>query len=71
MRTDIELRVISQCGERWVSDRSFPFFCREGTVERVVGIAEDMTNPKRAEEELQRANQRLILATRAGAVGLV
>ncbi len=49
---------------RWMRDRSFPVREESGTVIRVAGIAEDITEMKEAEEALLEANRRLQILSR-------
>jgi PAS domain S-box-containing protein len=57
--TDEEYRVIRPDGSvRWVRDRAFPVRDAAGRVYRMVGIAEDVTEKKRAEEALKEADRR-------------
>jgi PAS domain S-box-containing protein len=41
----------------WIWDRAFPICDEHGVVTRIVGVAEDVTSRKQAEEELHRALQ--------------
>jgi PAS domain S-box-containing protein len=51
---DEEYRVVRPDGSiRWVHDRAFPVKGADGAVYRLVGIAEDITERKRAEQLLQ------------------
>jgi PAS domain S-box-containing protein len=57
--TDEEYRVVRPDGSvRWVRDRGFPVTGANGRVYRMVGIAEDITEKKRAEEALREADRR-------------
>jgi PAS domain S-box-containing protein len=57
--TDEEYRVVRPDGSvRWVRDRAFPVTDADGRVYRMVGIAEDFTEKKRAEEALKEADRR-------------
>jgi len=52
--TDVDYRIRGGDGSlRWIHDRSFPVRNQQGEVYRVVGVAEDVTERKRAEEQLQ------------------
>ncbi|HYM08300.1 MAG TPA: PAS domain S-box protein [Terriglobales bacterium] len=49
---NVEFRIVHPDGSiRWIWDRAFPVRDQDGRVVRVVGIAEDITERKRAEEE--------------------
>lgn len=68
---DIQYRIVKPDGDvRWIWDRGFPVRDQEGNVYRVAGIAEDITERKRADEELRRASERLQLATSAAGMGI-
>ncbi len=56
--------------EKWIRDRAFPVLSETGEVVRVVGIAEDVTERRRSEAMLSEAAERLVLAARAGSVGV-
>ncbi|MFW6296052.1 MAG: PAS domain-containing protein [Halothece sp.] len=57
---DIEYRIVQQNGEiRWIFSRVFFIFDQKGNVNRIVGIAEDITRRKQAEIELQKLNSEL------------
>jgi PAS domain S-box-containing protein len=57
---DEEYRVERPDGsQRWVRDRAFPVRDQGGTVYRIVGIAEDITKQKKAEEQLRAATAML------------
>lgn len=68
---DLQYRIIRPDGEvRWIWDRGFPVSDAEGRVYRVAGIAEDITDRRKTEEELQRVSERLQLATTAARIGI-
>ena len=49
-------RIVTPGGvEKWILDRAFPVINQAGEVIRIVGVAEDITVSKRAEEALERA----------------
>jgi PAS domain S-box-containing protein len=51
--TDMEYRVVRPDGSvRWIHERSFPVEDSKGKLHRIVGIAEDITDRKRAVEGL-------------------
>ena len=53
---DEEYRIERPDGSiRWIRDRAFPVRDQLGKVDRVVGIAEDITKAKKAEEQLRAA----------------
>lgn len=53
-KVEEQYRVISEDGsERWLRETSYPIRNAEGEVYRVCGVTEDITDHKRAEEELQ------------------
>ncbi|HEY9691627.1 MAG TPA: PAS domain-containing sensor histidine kinase [Oculatellaceae cyanobacterium] len=55
---DATYRIIKPNGEvRWIHDRGFPIKNSSGIVERVAGIAEDITDRKTAEAEIYKALQ--------------
>lgn len=59
-RYDVEYRVVRPDGTvRWVHDRAFPIPEENGAVYRVAGIAEDISETKRAQIALQALNQGL------------
>ncbi|HEY9694095.1 MAG TPA: ATP-binding protein [Oculatellaceae cyanobacterium] len=58
-RTDVIYRIIKPDNSiRWIRDRSFPILNEHGQVYRVAGIAEDITEAKRVEEEINNTLQR-------------
>jgi PAS domain S-box-containing protein len=51
---DEEYRIIRSDGTlRWIHDRAFPVRNADGTIDRIAGIAEDITQRKKAEEALR------------------
>ena len=57
---DEEYRIERPDGSlRWIRDRAFPVRDQAGKVDRVVGIAEDITKQKQAEEQLRAATAML------------
>ena len=58
--TEEEYRIVDpDGGVRWIRDRSIPVRNAAGKVYRWVGVAEDVTRRKRAEEALEAQRQRL------------
>jgi PAS domain S-box-containing protein len=71
MPTDEQYRVIRPDGSmRWVRDRAFPVPETTGPVRRVVGVADDITERKDAEDGLQRSEGLLRLVLDALPVGV-
>jgi len=65
-QAETEYRILMQDGqEKWIRDRSFPIRDREGRLIRLVGIVEDITERKRYEQELIRAQEGAEAANRA------
>ncbi len=55
---EIEYRIVRPDGEiRWIRDRAFPIKDSTGEIYRIVGIAEDISERKRGQKELQDAKQ--------------
>jgi PAS domain S-box-containing protein len=53
-------RILQPNGEaRWIRDRAFPISNQQGQIYRIVGIAEDITHYKQAEEALQQSAEQL------------
>ena len=64
--TAMEYRVIRPDGSvRWIHARSFPVQDTQGKLGRIVGIAEDITDRKRAMEEMEVARKAAESANRA------
>jgi PAS domain S-box-containing protein len=63
-------RVIRPDGSiRWIQDRSFPILDAAGGVRRFVGIAEDITTRRQAEQTLRRSQAYLAESERLGHIG--
>jgi two-component system, chemotaxis family, CheB/CheR fusion protein len=63
---DEEFRIVRPGGEvRWVHSRMFPVFDARGVHYRNAGLAEDVTERKRGEEELRQARDAAEAASRA------
>jgi two-component system, cell cycle sensor histidine kinase and response regulator CckA len=57
---DLEYRIILPNGDyRWISGRGQFFYNKEGKAIRMIGISRDITERKRAQEELQKAHNEL------------
>ncbi|MBW4605604.1 MAG: CHASE3 domain-containing protein [Calothrix sp. FI2-JRJ7] len=57
---NVEYRIIRPDGQvRWIEDRGFPIRNQEGEIYRVAGVAEDVTERKRKEAEIQLLNETL------------
>ena len=57
---DQEYRIIRSDGKiRWIYTRAFPIKDQSGNIYRIAGIAEDITNRKKIEEELRVSKERL------------
>jgi PAS domain S-box-containing protein len=56
---ECEYRLVQ--GERtcWVSDRAFPIYDQNGRLDRIVGVVEDITQRKEAEQVLRQSNDEL------------
>lgn len=56
---ECEYRLLSADRTRWVLDRAFPICNQTAEVERIVGVVEDITRRKEAEQVLRRSNDHL------------
>jgi PAS domain S-box-containing protein len=67
---EVEYRVVRPDGSmRWVWDRGFPIKDESGRVYRVAGIAEDITERKRIDEQLRTSEHLLSEAQRVAHIG--
>lgn len=67
---DTEYRIIRPDGEiRWVHDKGFPVFNEAGRIYRLAGIAEDITESKKAQEEHQQQQEERARLSRYISVG--
>ena len=58
-RSDCEYRILLGEQMRWVWDRAFPIFDQSGQLNRIVGVVEDITERKEAEQVLRRSRDDL------------
>ncbi|HVY70627.1 MAG TPA: PAS domain S-box protein [Verrucomicrobiae bacterium] len=66
-----EYRIVRPDGsERWIRDRAFPVNDADGALQRIVGIAEDVTQFKRMEEELRKNEAELRVTFENAAIGI-
>ncbi len=66
-----EYRIIRPDGsERWIRDRAFPVNDADGALQRIVGIAQDVTQCKRMEEELRNNEAELRVTFENAAIGM-
>jgi len=54
---DSEYRIQTLQGEKWIRDRAFPVRSADGRLIRIVGLAEDISEQKRYQDELIRARE--------------
>ncbi|SFB59116.1 PAS domain S-box-containing protein [Rhizobium sp. NFR07] len=57
-------------GVRWLRDTDFPIHGPSGEVERIGGIGQDITEMKRAQDQLEQNEERLRSAVEVGRLGL-
>lgn len=66
---DETYRIIRTDGTvRWIHDRAFPIRNASGEVYRVVGVAEDVTQTRRLEDQFRQAQKMEALGTLAGGI---
>ena len=57
---EIEFRLIAPDGSlRWIRERGFPIYDRSGELDRIAGIAENITGRKLAEDRLKATSEQL------------
>lgn len=68
---DAEYRIVRLDGStRWIRDRAFPIFGEAGQLRRVVGVARDITDRKRAEQALRRSEFRYRRLVESNIIGI-
>jgi PAS domain S-box-containing protein len=66
---DVQYRIVRPDGElRWIWDRAVPIRDADGRVNRVVGIADDITVLKQREEELRQAQKMEAIGQLSGGI---
>ena len=66
---DVEYRIMRPDGSmRWIRDIAFPVQNASGEVYRVVGIAEDITDHKKLEDQLRHAQKMEVVGQLAGGI---
>lgn len=69
--TQFEYRIHHPDGEdRWLRSTIFPIRGKDGAIERIGGIDQDITRIKQAQHELEESEERLRSATEVGRLGL-
>jgi PAS domain S-box-containing protein len=64
-----EYRILRPDGaERWIRDRAFPVHGADGSVTRCVGVAEDITESKKLQEQFFRVQRMEAIGTLAGGI---
>lgn len=68
---EVEYRIVRPDGsERWIHDSAFPVRDAKGTLQRTIGIAEDVTERRQAEQALRRSELNLSEFFNRSPVGL-
>ncbi|HEY6292494.1 MAG TPA: ATP-binding protein, partial [Terriglobia bacterium] len=71
LRAEMEYRMVHADGSiRWIWDRAFPLHDASGNLARIVGLAEDITERKEAEEAIRRSRDELELRVQERAAEL-
>ena len=66
---DEQYRILRGDGSsRWIRDRAFPVRAADGTISRIVGLAEDITESKSLREQYLRAQRMEAIGTLAGGI---
>jgi PAS domain S-box-containing protein len=66
----IEFRIVRPDGAiRWILDRAFPVFNEKDEPIRICGIAQDITDRKKIEEDLENSQKKLLHAEKLSATG--
>lgn len=69
---DVTFRIIRPDGAtRWIWDRGFPIFNDKGEIYRVTGIAQDVTDQKKAEDALRHSEATLTEAQNTAHLGYI
>ncbi len=67
-----EYRIVQPDGTvRWISDRGFPIFNDDEQIVRITGIAEDITDRKKAEVALRKSQEKIARSKKMESLGLL